>query len=245
MTFEQIAEAAVAVADELGLAAVSMEAVSRRLGCTKMALYRYVASRSDLVDVMFDSALGKPPPEVESRGDWRITMTTWGHALLGRYRAHPWAVDVPLGAGPLVRNQALWLESALEALAETPLPDPQKLNLVLLINGHVLFTAKLRRDVGDATPMPVDGALAAAMDHEVLPQLARVLEQGHLADGDENDSDFSWGLSCILGGADAAVALAAEHGRRGITRQVRQRRRSSDEGSNEPTGSGVDRQPSK
>lgn len=51
-----------AIADEGGLAAVTMAAVAGRLGVTPMALYRWVPSKSDLVDLLVGRLLTEFPP---------------------------------------------------------------------------------------------------------------------------------------------------------------------------------------
>src|SRR5690606_30477758 len=53
-TLHVIADAALAIADEHGLEAVTMQQVAAHLGTTKMALYRYLPGRAELDAVMLD-----------------------------------------------------------------------------------------------------------------------------------------------------------------------------------------------
>ena len=55
-----IAAAGVRIADAEGLAAVSMRRLAAELGFTTMALYRYVASKDELLMLVTDSAYGPP-----------------------------------------------------------------------------------------------------------------------------------------------------------------------------------------
>jgi Bacterial regulatory proteins, tetR family len=55
-----ILSAGLAIADEHGLSAVTMQAVARRLRVTPMALYRHVANKDDLLD-------GPPPSPTGER----------------------------------------------------------------------------------------------------------------------------------------------------------------------------------
>src|SRR5260370_2913188 len=71
---QAILDAAVALADERGLDAVSMRAVAERVGVTPMALYPHVGSKAELLDGMIGELLvqlssagateqpGGPPP---------------------------------------------------------------------------------------------------------------------------------------------------------------------------------------
>lgn len=68
-SIEQITKAAIEIADADGLAAVAMQRVASKLGFTKMALYRYVAGRSELIALMIDAALGAPPELADVSGE--------------------------------------------------------------------------------------------------------------------------------------------------------------------------------
>src|ERR1700729_1512024 len=61
LSLDRIVAEAIALADEEGLANLSMQHLAERLGCAKMALYRYVPGKSELVALMVDAALGDPP----------------------------------------------------------------------------------------------------------------------------------------------------------------------------------------
>src|SRR5258708_8067127 len=56
---QAILDAAMALADERGLGAVSMRAVAERVGVTPMALYPHVGSKAELLDGMIGELLGQ------------------------------------------------------------------------------------------------------------------------------------------------------------------------------------------
>src|SRR5918997_4350189 len=99
LNVELITEAAVAIADADGLAAVSMAGVAKRCGFTTMSLYRHVASKDELVWRMVDRAVGVAPELIYD--GWRDGLFQWGHGLMTRLREHPWGIDIPIvGALP-------------------------------------------------------------------------------------------------------------------------------------------------
>src|SRR6201986_168632 len=55
----EIAQAAVALADEGGLAAVTMRSVAAAIGTGPASLYRYVATRDEILELMIDEAGGE------------------------------------------------------------------------------------------------------------------------------------------------------------------------------------------
>ena len=56
---ESVVAAAIAVADAEGYAALSMPRIARGLGITANVLYRYVASKDELLVLMTDAAWGR------------------------------------------------------------------------------------------------------------------------------------------------------------------------------------------
>src|SRR5262252_8978377 len=70
---DQVLRAAVALADEGGIGALSMRKLGQALGVEAMSLYNHVAGKSDLLDGMIDvvfSEIGLPPRD----GGWKPAM---------------------------------------------------------------------------------------------------------------------------------------------------------------------------
>ena len=77
LSADAIVEAAVRLADAEGLEAVSMARVAAELGFTTMSLYRHVASKDELLQLMWNaSALGAENLVIEG-DDWRSRLRTW------------------------------------------------------------------------------------------------------------------------------------------------------------------------
>ena len=67
----RVVDEAMALADEQGLAALSMRALAGRLGVEAMSLYHHVAGKEALLDAMVDAVFGELHlPAVG--GDWRV-----------------------------------------------------------------------------------------------------------------------------------------------------------------------------
>ena len=98
LTEDEILEAAEVVAGG-GYAALTMRAVADALGASPMALYRYFATKDELVDALLDRVLGRLEFGDES-GDPRADLDDFAHRHLALLLAHPWAV-APLVAHPL------------------------------------------------------------------------------------------------------------------------------------------------
>jgi AcrR family transcriptional regulator len=155
LSIEHIAQAAIEVADAEGLAAVSMQRVAGELGFTKMALYRYVPGKAELIALMVDTAAGAPPRLDGGPGGWRTQLGQWATRLLAVLQRHPWLLDATVGPRIMGPNELGWLERAVAALDGTDLDGGERMDAVLVIIGHVRTIAQQSRT---ATGPPQDNS---------------------------------------------------------------------------------------
>lgn len=88
-------DAAVALADEEGLAAVTLRRVAARLGVAPMTIYGHVANADELVDLVVGATIavavdGWPPSACDGRG----ALHAFAHGLRGMLLEHPAVLDV-------------------------------------------------------------------------------------------------------------------------------------------------------
>ncbi len=77
-----------------GYDALTMRAVATRMGASPMALYRYFATKDELIDAMLDRVLGRmqfPDPT----NDWRADLVAFAEGHRKVLADHPWAI-IPL-----------------------------------------------------------------------------------------------------------------------------------------------------
>jgi AcrR family transcriptional regulator len=221
LSLEQIVTEAISLADAEGLASLSMQHLAERLGCAKMAIYRYVPGKSELVALMVDAAVGDPPEpppgptaqatrtgQAPAPGDqsWRAVLRLWATTIFARYRLHPWAIDATAGARPTGPHEMAWMETALAALAGTGLTGPERLDAVALLNGHVRSLVQVtpagQHDLEAEMARQIGAALAANPDR--YPQVLAAFSESSHPDGRNNALDF--GIDRILDGLAALIA---------------------------------------
>ena len=95
-TRADIAAAAVRLADDGGLDAVSMRHVAAELGCGTMSLYNYVPRKEDLYELMVDAVSGEHEL-FEPTGDWRADMLRNARQTKALMHRHAWMVRLMLG----------------------------------------------------------------------------------------------------------------------------------------------------
>ncbi len=133
---------AIGLADQGGLAAVSMRQVAKALGTGQASLYRYISSRDDLLDLMTDAVAGEVDLDVPLGGDPVKDLAALASRTKTVHLRHPWLSDVPpepLRLGPRGLD---YLEYALRAMAPVSLPGRTKMEIVGLMNALVAQFAR-------------------------------------------------------------------------------------------------------
>jgi AcrR family transcriptional regulator len=177
---QEILDAALAIADERGLAAVTMRAVAQRVGVTPMALYPHVGDKDGLLDGMLGRLLGRLPLTAE--GEWSDRLGTLARALRRLAKDHPGATTL-LFARPTVSPDAVRvvdaIYTALLAAGVPPADVPRIERLAsTLILGYAVSEAsgrfgtgtrnqRARRGQLPGVDLPGHHAIAATLDADV------------------------------------------------------------------------------
>ncbi|MFD9946395.1 TetR/AcrR family transcriptional regulator C-terminal domain-containing protein [Nonomuraea sp. NPDC059023] len=212
LTVARVLLAAIELADEEGLAAVSMRRVATALGVPTMALHRYVRGRGELVQEMVDQVYGEARLPGRVPDGWRKQVELSLRLQWGIHRRHPWLASAYpltrpyLGANGLAHTE--WIMRAVSGLGL----DPNTMlhvtvSLAAFIRGLAANLEPEARAVQD-TGMSDDEWMAtreAALRRlmPAHPTLAAVLRDQHL--DLDLDTLFEFGLKRQL---DALEALA-------------------------------------
>ncbi|WP_030225179.1 TetR/AcrR family transcriptional regulator [Streptomyces sp. NRRL WC-3626] len=90
---ERVLDAAVALADEGGVDALSMRRIAQELGVVPMALYKHVANKNELLDGMIDALVGEIDPPAGDAG-WKTVVRLRVLSARRMLLRHPWASRV-------------------------------------------------------------------------------------------------------------------------------------------------------
>jgi AcrR family transcriptional regulator len=136
LTREEIATAAVTLADTDGIDAVSMRALAIELGVGAASLYRYVARKDELIDLMVDAVLGNDL-QFDVRGDWRQDLRAFAHGLRAMILRHPWMAVPSAGLRSLGPNTARLYEQVLGTIDGLGLEIDEMLVMVETLDAFV------------------------------------------------------------------------------------------------------------
>jgi AcrR family transcriptional regulator len=178
LSADAIVDAAVRVADAKGLEAISMARVAAELGFTTMSLYRYVASKDELLQLMFNaSALGAESLVLEG-DDWRSRLRSWAIIQRDMLDLHPWITQMAMPAPPLAPNSLHFVERALEALDATGLAGAEKMRVIGLLASYTLSEARMANDAARAAAAVAQAGDAQARDAQARDAQARDAQAG-------------------------------------------------------------------
>jgi len=221
---DEIVAAAVRLADAEGLDAVSMARVANELGFTTMSLYRYVTSKEELLQLMWNASAQGAEDLVLEGADWRARLRQWAILQRNVLDQHPWLTQMPMAAPPLAPNSLTFVERGMEALDGTGITQEETLGVIGLISSYTLSEARMANDaaraaeniratIGEDAPPPwtFEGLLRELVDEERYPrlhELAWSAEPESHASGSQEERAFLFGLDRILDGIDVLIARA-------------------------------------
>jgi AcrR family transcriptional regulator len=202
----EIVAAAVALADQEGLDAVSLRRVATVLRSGTASFYRALGSRDELIDRMVDAVLGRHLPSPAS-GDWRTDLTAVARNRRAMLTAHPWLGTELAGRPAIGPNALLHHERALEAAAGYADDPTAASGAVETVLAYVLGAAA--RELAETRTQQRSGLSEEQWRGAVAPYLQEALNSGnypllrrmvHEATDPDVDERFERGLACVLAG---------------------------------------------
>jgi AcrR family transcriptional regulator len=199
LALDDIAAAALGVAEREGLAGLSMRSVAEALGMGTMSLYRYVTDREHVERLMVDNVLSLVDIELSSRLGWRARVTTLLERARDAASAHATIVPLFVKHRSTSEHSTRWGEAMLRELADAGFSGTRRVvafrTLVAYLLGS-LQLAHLGSLAGEGTrrfaELPLD-------KYPVLAETARHAQRV------DPDTEFRQGLAVILRGLETDV----------------------------------------
>ncbi len=210
LTRERVLRAALVLADERGLDALSMRRLGRRLGVEAMSLYNHIRNKEDLLDGIVDLVVNEidlPSGDV----DWREAMRRRAVSARGAFERHPWAsalIDSRQSSGP---GRLHYLEWMIGTLRRAGFSVEMALRAVSVIDSYVYGFGRqqvnMSADESDVAPEATAEAFLSAIPADAFPFLREVTEH-QMRVGYDDSADFEFGLGLILDGLERARAAS-------------------------------------
>jgi AcrR family transcriptional regulator len=202
---ESLVRAAVALLDAEGLERVSMRRVAAELGVTVGALYWYVATKDELLELALDDVLGEAWAQ-DDPGEWRGAFAAHAARMRQVLLRHPWALPLLSRLPNIGPNAVALADAALGIAARAGFPDPPAVVASVhdQVVGAVLAQAGMRNAAAAGGDDRLWAYLAAAAEGH--PAAASAIRAGTGDDiATRSDRRFAFSLGCLLDGLAARL----------------------------------------
>ncbi|MFD7876539.1 TetR/AcrR family transcriptional regulator [Streptomyces sp. NPDC059766] len=209
---ERIVAAAVALADEGGLEAVSLRKVAARLNAGPMRLYGYIATKEELFDLLVDEVQAEILPEVQP-GDWREALRVLAHRTRQAALRHEWLADL-LGRRPALGPNGLAVAEAALAALDGLADIDTNMRAVETVSAY--YIGAIRREITNLRAERATGLSKHDFQRASGPHLTEMLATGRFPalakavyDGTDVDAEtsFATGLDWVLDAVATKLTL--------------------------------------
>jgi AcrR family transcriptional regulator len=206
----RVLSVAVQIADERGVAAVTMREVAARLGVEAMSLYNHVKNKDDILDGMVDIVIEQIDLPSDT-GDWREAMrrrSVSAHHVFGRHRWAPFLIDSRQSSGP---SRLHYLDVVLGTLIRAGFSIEGAARAFSLLDSYVYGFGIQQFNMGADGDMPQEEmaeAILASIPAEEYPYLHGMAVHA-MQTGYDADADFDAGLEIILDGLERTLNAAS------------------------------------
>ncbi|HET9972187.1 MAG TPA: TetR/AcrR family transcriptional regulator [Streptosporangiaceae bacterium] len=132
----EILDAAIALADAEGFAAVTLRAVAQLVGVTAMALYGYFPDKDSLLDAMADRVIGEVP--FPAQAGWRDRLLAAAELVRVVAREHPSVIQYAFTKPAQTPRTLRVVEFTYQALLDAGVPHAEIPRLERFVSTFVI-----------------------------------------------------------------------------------------------------------
>ena len=197
---ERVLRSAVAIADAAGIGALTIRSLARELGVKPMAIYYYVANKSEILDGIVDlvfAEIERPAPD----GDWRSELVRRANSARQVLSRHHWAIGLMesrKSPGPAtLRHHDAVIGTLRRAGFSVEMTAHAYALLDSYVYGFALQEAALPFQ-GTDTAADVTEPIMQRFHTDQYPHLAEMATAYILQPGYDFGDEFEFGLGVIL-----------------------------------------------
>ena len=199
---ERILSAAVALADQGGIEALSMRKLAQELGVEAMSLYNHVTNKDDLLDGIVELVAGEidlAPDEAE----WKTGMRRRAISAHEVLSAHSWAGTLWMSSRSFGGARMRYAESVLQGLRQGGFSPDLTYHAFHVLQSYVLGVTlqeqNLQFEPGELKALAERYLRDFPADE--YPELAEHVRQ-HMEPSEAHGGTFEFGLELVLDGLE-------------------------------------------
>jgi AcrR family transcriptional regulator len=203
MNRERVLRAAVALADEAGIEALTMRTLGRALGVEAMSLYNHVPGKEALLDGMVDAVFAEI--DLPAGEDWKKALRQRAISMRAALNRHRWAIGLmesrtSPGATTLRQHDAV-----IGCLLAAGFSMELTAHAFAAVNSYVYGFALQEKGLPFDRPEQTAEMAQAMLAHfpvDEFPHLAAFTRDHVMKPGYDFGAEFEFGLDLILDGLD-------------------------------------------
>jgi AcrR family transcriptional regulator len=200
-------QAALKLADQGGIEALSMRKLGQELGVEAMAVYYHLANKEQVLDGIVDLVFSQIELPVAGT-DWKSAMRSRAISLHDVLLRHRWAIgmmEARQNAGPAnLRHH----DAVIGNLRAAGFDSAMVAHAYSLLDGYIYGFALTKMNLPFETPDEVDVATRRMLEPvamDAYPNLVAFVSEHIMLPGYDFDDEFEYGLDVILDGLERAL----------------------------------------
>jgi AcrR family transcriptional regulator len=207
---ERVLHAAIVLADQGGVEALTMRTLGQALGVEAMSLYRHVANKHEIVDGIVDrvfSEINLPPDGI----DWKTAMRQRAVSAREALSRHPWAIGLMesrTNPGPATLRHH---DAVIGTLRRAGFSIAMAAHAYSLLDSYVYGFALQQKNLPFATSEEVAEVAQNILEQfpaDEYPYLAEMTFEHVMKPGYDYGDEFEFGLDLVLDGLERSSGSA-------------------------------------
>jgi len=198
---DRVLRAAISIADEGGLEALSMRKLAQDLGVEAMSVYYYVANKDEILDGIlnfviseFELAVGGP--------DWKAAIRRSAISAHDVLMRHAWACNLMMSVRRVAPARMRYMEALLRRLREAGFSANMTHHAYHALDSHIIGSTLWEAGYSSNKDLEDVAKTFVAKTVKEYPYLAEHAEQ-HMTRSKRKDvPEFEFGLDLILDGLE-------------------------------------------
>ncbi len=198
---DRVLRAAISIADEGGLEALSMRKLAQELGVEAMSVYYYVANKDEILDGIlnfviteFELALGGP--------DWKAAIRRSAISAHDVLMRHPWACNLMMSVKRVAPARMRYMEALLRRLREAGFSANMTHHAYHALDSHIIGSTLWEAGYSSNKDLEEVAKTFVANTLREYPYVAEHAEQHFTRSKRKDVPEFEFGLDLILDGLD-------------------------------------------
>jgi AcrR family transcriptional regulator len=196
---ESVIRAAIKLADEGGLVALSMRKLGHALGVEGMALYHHFANKESLIDGMVDSVHAEiAVPTIADH--WRVAMRARAMSALNALSRHMWAAPIMESRHNPGPASMQLIDATIKCWLNAGFNIEMVAHIISVLDAYTIGFAQQLRSPTDSIEQEAQMGkdIMAKFPFDLYPHVGRLVSEVVAKAGYRSVKEFEFGLELIL-----------------------------------------------